>query len=170
MIFNFLLFRSYFASGIYIPSIEILYLYFEIIVKMSNLNRYDKSPNPKVARYLHRIEQIVGNRGRTPSPLSSRMSRPIKPNSLDSLLKYELTFKILIRFFDNNHKDMMRYFFSNLRQAEHHKVEKIYRFVSIEKSECTHMHVDTSISTKMLFNFIKKYLNSNIRVGFQSIK
>lgn len=57
---------------------------------MSNIsNRNEnKSPNPKLARYLQRIEQLVGHRNRTPSPLASRSPRPLKPNALDHYLKY----------------------------------------------------------------------------------
>lgn len=57
---------------------------------MSNIsNRNEnKSPNPKLARYLQRIEQLVGHRNRTPSPLASRSPRLLKPNALDHYLKY----------------------------------------------------------------------------------
>jgi hypothetical protein len=56
---------------------------------MSNISRQDHSPhNPKLARYLHRIEQLVGNRGRSTSPLSNRVTKHIKHNLLDQYLKY----------------------------------------------------------------------------------
>lgn len=96
----------------------------------SNRSQY-KCPTPKVARYLHRIEQIMGNRSRTPSPINSRVQKSMKPSSLDHYLKYELTFKILINFVDRKLKESKRVFFSNFRTAHKHQVEKIYRFVSI---------------------------------------
>ena len=94
---------------------------------MSNItNRNEnESPNPKLARYLQRIEQLVGHRNRTPSPLSTRSPRPLKPNALDHYLKYELTFKILCNVADKKNKGCVRYFFNLLRSRSEHEHTKV---------------------------------------------
>ena len=86
---------------------------------MSSSTRRDHTP--KVNRYLQRIEQLIGNRGRTPSPINSRMKRPITTRNLDHFLKYEFTFKMLFNFMEKNNRVLMRHFFNNLRVHEHHK-------------------------------------------------
>ena len=83
----------------------------------SNRSKY-RSPTPKITRYLHRIEQIMGNRPRTPSPLSSKVRKSMNPSSLDHYLKYELTFKILIAFVNRKITEDKMHFFSNLRVHE----------------------------------------------------
>ena len=89
---------------------------------MSTSNKSYREHTPKVNRYLHRIEQLIGNRGRTPSPINSKTKKPMKTQTLDYYLKYEFTFKILHNFFDKKDKVEMRHFFNNLRVFEQHKV------------------------------------------------
>jgi hypothetical protein len=53
------------------------------------MNREElKSPNPKLARYLLRIEQLMSSKSRSTSPLSSRISKVRRINSLDHYLKH----------------------------------------------------------------------------------
>lgn len=72
-----------------------------------------------MARYLHRIEQLVGNRNasrsRSISPIASRIYKPIRANALDSYLKYELTLKIICAVFDKKNEYFKRLFVNELK-------------------------------------------------------
>jgi hypothetical protein len=85
---------------------------------MSNRSHGGRSITPKITRYLHRIEQLIGNdRRKSPSPLTSHVKKSIKTQSLDSYLKYELTFKIIQAFFERHTFQYLRIFFNNLRHS-----------------------------------------------------
>jgi len=121
-------------------------------------------------RYMQRIEKLMGTPNRNASPMRpSRSPLSSRTNQLDKYLKFELSAKIINSVIKKKNSLLITGFFSTIRNCEYRQKERIYKFVAIEKKD-EHLHIDTSISGKIMAAVLKQLVKKRRSWGFSAIK
>jgi len=113
------------------------------------------------------------------TPTSNKTASPIRPSKsphscrtsqLDKYLKYELSAKIINSFYHKQQTVLVTQFFNALRQTQHKTVERIYRFVAVEKSHTSKVSVDAIVSGKIMTGILKQLIRKRFGLLVQALQ